>query len=64
MPSRLFLFEFPDGETEYRTSATRPEPGDVLKRRGQEFAVSRVGMNNAGVTVVKLRERPAPGTTL
>ncbi len=62
MSSRLFLFEFPDGETEYRTSATRPEPGEVLKRRGQEFAVSRVGMDNAGVTVVTLREHPAPET--
>jgi hypothetical protein len=62
MPSRLFLFEFPDGETEYRTSATRPEPGDVLKRRGQEFAVSHVGTDNAGVTVVKLRGRSSPET--
>ena len=58
MSPRLFLFAFPDGTNEYRTSHAPPTPGDVITRHEEDFTVHRVGEDSTGTMIVTLRERP------
>ena len=60
MSPRLFLFSFPDGTTEYRTSHTPPAPGQVVTRFGEQFTVHHVVKDRTGAMIVTLRERPQP----
>jgi hypothetical protein len=60
MSPRLFLFAFPDGTTEYRTSHAPPTPGEVLTRLEEDFTVHHVGKDSNGTMIVTLRKRPPP----
>ena len=63
MSSELFTVVFPDGETEYRTSANPPVVGYIFRHRGEDFVVDRIGRDDRGATIVTLRQ-PEPDSAL
>ena len=63
MSSELFTVVFPDGETEYRTSAKPPVVGDVFRHRGEDFVIDRIGRDERGDTIVTVRQ-PEPDAAI
>jgi len=52
MSTNVLTMVFPDGRTEYRTSATRPSVGDVIRHRGEDLVVEQVDIDyEKGITV-------------
>jgi hypothetical protein len=52
------VVRYPDGSREYRMSQSRPEVGDVVAGRGQNWLVARVAELTPGTLTVSLT-RPA-----
>ena len=61
MSFQLFTVVFPNGMTQYRTSASVPVLGDVLRHHGEDLIVERIGMDVAGNTFVTLRHPDLDG---
>lgn len=57
-PLPVLTVRYPTGETEYRTSATRPNVGDVLHRNGDSWTVEEVTTSAAAGIVVRLGSGP------
>lgn len=55
MSSHLFTVVFPNGTTEYRTSASVPVLGGLVRHHGEDLIVERIGVDLAGNTFVTLR---------
>lgn len=58
----VLTVRYPSGETEYRTSATTPDVGDVFNRNGDTWVVDEVTPSASAGTVVRLRPGPRPST--
>jgi hypothetical protein len=52
MSTNVLTMVFPDGRTEYRTTATHPSVGDVIRHRGEDLVVEQVEIDyEKGITV-------------
>ena len=63
MPTELpvLTLRYPSGETEYRTSPTAPNVGDVLFSKGDSWIVEEVTTSTSdSTTLVKLRPDDEP----
>ena len=57
-PLPVLTVRYPTGETEYRTSPTPPNVGDVLSRNGDGWIVEQVTTSEAAGIVVRLGPTP------
>jgi hypothetical protein len=55
MSSELFTLVFPDGTTEYRSSARPPAVGGVFRHLGEDLVVDEIGSDERGDPIVTFR---------